>query len=143
MIRPRLAVLTGLVALLGLAACDATPSNVKEQGRRRRLAELGIERFDATGHRLAGVSATQQILVPPLKRGELGDDTLAGAYRAFSMRCRACHQLPSPGSKPAYLWEGVVSRMKKNAADAGLMPMSSADEADVLAFLRRHAAGGP
>ncbi|MCG6957517.1 MAG: hypothetical protein LJF04_16120 [Gemmatimonadetes bacterium] len=142
MVRTRHAALAGFVAILGLAACDATPANVKEQGRRHRLAALGIERFDSTGHTLAGVSATREIMVPLLKRGELGSDTLGGAYRAFSMRCRACHQLPSPGSKPAYLWDGVVSRMRKNAVDAGLMPMSASDQAEVLDFLQRHAAGG-
>jgi hypothetical protein len=116
---------------------------VKEQGRRHRLAELGIERFDSTGHKLAGVSATREIVVPLLKRGELTGDTLGMEYRTLEMRCRACHQLPSPGSKPAYLWEGVLTRMTKNASDAGLMPMSSADQAEVLRFLRRHSAREP
>jgi hypothetical protein len=135
--------LTGVVTVLGLVGCDATPANVKEQGRRHRLAELGIERFDSTGHALAGVSATREIVLPVLERGELGGDTLGWGYRTFSMRCRACHQLPSPGSKLAHLWEGVMTRMTKNASNAGLMPMSAEDHVEILGFLQRHSAGGP
>ena len=33
-----------------------------------------------------------------------------------------------------------MSRMRKNAADAGLLPNTPGDEAAILAFLRKHAA---
>lgn len=134
----------GVTLLSAVAACDALPPAVKDQGRARRLAELGIERFDSTGaYRLAGVSATRTIEVPPLKRGELEGDTLSAGYRAFRMRCQACHELPSPSAHPAYLWEGVVGRMRTNALNAGLMPMSPDDEATVVSFLQKHAGSEP
>lgn len=134
--------LPSILALLAVAAaCDASPGYLKDEGRRHRLAELGVERFDSTGrYRLAGVSATRDVEVAALKPGELGADTLDAGYHAFGMRCGTCHDVPSPGSKPAYLWDAVVSRMKRNARDAGLMPMSPGNEAAVLRFLREHAA---
>ncbi|MCG6986595.1 MAG: hypothetical protein LJF06_00195 [Gemmatimonadetes bacterium] len=134
----------GLTLLSALAACDALPPAVKDQGRVRRLSQLGIERFDSTGaYQLAGVSATRSIEVPPLKRGELEGDTLGAGYRAFRMRCQACHELPSPSAHPASLWEGVVGRMRTNAMNAGLMPMTQDDEATVVSFLQKHAGSGP
>ena len=144
MIRRSRPLIPALVVLLAATACDATPANVKEQGKRRRLAALGIETFDGSGtHRLAGVSATRIISVEPLDARALDGDTLGAGYRLLSMRCGACHQPPAPASKPAWLWEGTVARMRQNAREAGLMPMSAGDEAEVLRFLQRHAAGGP
>ena len=138
------ALAAGLTLISALAACDALPPAVKDQGRARRLAELGIERFDSTGaYRLAGVSATRTIEVPPLKGGELEGDTLGAGYRAFRMRCQACHELPSPSAHPASLWEGIVGRMRTNAMSAGLMPMAQDDEAAVVSFLQKHAGSAP
>jgi hypothetical protein len=135
--------LVGALAL-GAVACDALPPAVKDQARARSLVELGIERFDSTGaYQLAGVSATRTIEVPPLKRGELGADTLGAGYHLFRMRCQACHQLPSPSAHPAHLWEGIVGRMRTNALNAGLMPMTQDEEATVVSFLQRHAGRGP
>ncbi len=71
---------------------------------------------------------------------KLGADTLDATFEAFRMRCRACHELPAPDSKPAYLWDATLSRMKKNAADAGLLPWSATDENAIRAFLEEHAA---
>jgi hypothetical protein len=134
----------GLTLLLLAGACDTGPAYLQEEGRRRHLQELGVERFDAGGdYRLAGVSAVRTIAVEPVEPGELGADTTDGAFGLFSMRCGACHEPPSPGSKPSYLWAPVMSRMKKNAQDAGLMPPSADDEALILDFLQRHAADRP
>lgn len=139
--RPRPALAVVLLALLATAACDATPDYVKEQARQKRLADLGIERFDSAGRfDLAGMSTHREIEIQALKPRELEGDTLGPDYRTFHMRCGSCHEVPSPSSKPAYLWEASLSRMKKNAADAGLMPMAPEDEASVLRFLREHAA---
>ncbi|MDP2958249.1 MAG: hypothetical protein Q8N53_17610 [Longimicrobiales bacterium] len=140
----RRALLTGLITLATAAACDALPDHVQEQARRRRLAALGVERFDsAAAFRLAGMSTHREIKIDALDPGELGADTLVPAYHVFRMRCGSCHAVPSPGSKPAFLWDAAMSRMKKNAADAGLMPISPDDEAKVLQFLREHAADRP
>lgn len=133
--------ITGLITLVATAACDASPDYLKEQGRRRRLAAVGVERFDsAAAFRLAGMSTHREIEIDALNPRALGSDTLGAAYHVFHMRCGSCHDVPSPSSKPGYLWEAVMSRMKTNARDAGLMPISSDDEAVVLRFLREHAA---
>ena len=133
--------LTGLITLVASAACDASPNYLKEQARRQRLAALGIERFDsAAAFQLAGMSTHREIKIDALDPRDLGADTLDPAYHVFQMRCGSCHDVPSPGSKPAFLWESAMSRMKKNAADAGLMPIRPEDEATVVRFLREHAA---
>jgi len=130
-----------LVLILLAAACDARPDYLKESGRRQRLQALGVERFDsADAFKLAGMSTHKEVQIDALKPGELGADTLDPAFHVFHMRCGSCHEVPSPRSKPAYLWDAAMSRMKKNAADAGLMPISPEDEATVLRFLREHAA---
>jgi hypothetical protein len=130
----------GLLALVAAAACDATPNYLKEQADQKRLATLGVERFDSAGaFKLAGMSTFRVIAIDALKPGELGTDTLDPAYHVLHMRCGSCHAVPSPGSTPAFLWDATLSRMKKNAADAGLMPIDPRDEAEVLRFLREHA----
>jgi len=135
--------LWGVVPILFAAACDTSPAYLREEGRRRHLQSLGIEGFDSGGaYALAGVSTMRRIDIATLDPRKLGEDTLDGAYRVLLMRCGACHDVPAPDSKPAYLWESVVSRMKKNAQDAGLMPMDPGDEVAVLGFLREHAAAG-
>jgi len=136
----RLGLLAGLAVVALGSACDATPDYLKEQGRRDRLAALGVSHFDsADAYDLAGMSTRKAIQLEALKPGELGGDTLSADYHTFHMRCGSCHDVPSPGAKPGYLWEAMLSRMKKNAADAGLMPMAPDDEAAVLRFLRSHA----
>lgn len=130
-----------LVGVAVLAACDATPGYLQEQGRRQRLADAGVEGFDTTGSfQLAGMSTYRIIDIEALEPRRLGRDTLDTAFHTYRMRCGSCHVVPSPDTKPAYLWDATVSRMKKNAAAAGLMPMSRHDEAVVLGFLREHAA---
>lgn len=129
-----------LVVLVGTAACDATPDYLKEQARRKRLSEVGVEQFDSAGaFALAGMSTHREIQIEALDPLTLGADTLASGYHTLHMRCGSCHEVPDPATKPAYLWDGVISRMKKNAADAGLVPMSGEDEREVLKFLRNHA----
>jgi hypothetical protein len=139
--RARLGLAAGLVALTFGAACDATPDYLKEQARRDRLVALGVVRFDSAGaFQLAGMSTRRKVALVPLESGELPvADTLGLGYHTFHMRCASCHDVPSPATKPGYLWEATMSRMKKNAADAGLMPISEEDEAIVLDFLREHA----
>jgi hypothetical protein len=129
-----------LIALLGAGGCDVTPNHLEEQAGRRRLSDLGVERFDsAAAFKLAGMSTYRSIEIDALRPAELGADTLDPAYHVLHMRCGSCHTVPDPGGRPAYLWDAAMSRMKKNAADAGLMPISPRDEAEVLRFLREHA----
>lgn len=139
---PRRTLLALLLVALAAAACDAPGGYLAEQGRRHRLAELGVEPFDSTGtYKLAGVSTVKRIEIPKkLDARRLGRDTLDPAFNVFRTRCRACHELPAPDAKPAYLWDATLSRMKKNAADAGLMPWSATDEAAIRGFLEEHAA---
>lgn len=133
-----------LITLAATAACDASPDYLKQQGRRRRLAALGIERFDsAAAFRLAGMSTHRDIRIDALDPSTLGPDTLDPAYHVFHMRCGSCHEVPAPSSKPGYLWDAVMSRMKTNARDAGLMPIGPDDEAIVLRFLQEHAGDRP
>jgi hypothetical protein len=136
--------LAGLATLMATGACDGSGGPLEEQGRLRRLAGLGIERFDsAAAFRLAGMSTHRQIQLDVLDPRKLGADTLDPTYHLLHMRCGSCHGVPAPSSKPAFLWEASLSRMKKNIADAGLMPMTPDDEAQVLRFLREHAADAP
>ncbi len=124
---------------LAAAGCDGVPRSVLEDAREVRLKREGIETFDSTGEApLAGVSALRIIEIEPLDRRSLGSDTLSRGYRTFVMRCRACHEVPDPAALPAYQWPGVLSRMKRNVARAGLVPMSAEDERAVLDFLQRH-----
>lgn len=143
MIRSARILLWSFVPILFAAACDTSPAYLREEGRRRHLESLGIERFDSGGaYSLAGVSTMRRIEIDALDPRKLHGDTLDAAYHMLLMRCGACHDVPAPDSKPADLWESVVGRMKKNAQDAGLMPMDSSDETAVLRFLREHAAEG-
>ena len=136
---PRATAGTALLLLL-VAACDARPDYLKESARRRHLETLGVEKFDSAGlFKLAGMSTRREIQIDLLTPRELGADTLDPAFHVFHMRCGSCHAVPSPGSKPGYLWDAAMSRMKKNASDAGLMPISADDEETVLRFLRAHA----
>jgi hypothetical protein len=102
---------------------------------------VGVTRFDSAGaFRLAGMSTHREIDLVPLKPRELSAaDTADAGYHTFQMRCGSCHDVPSPASMPAYMWEAEMVRMKKNAADAGLLPITPEDEALVVEFLRRHA----
>lgn len=133
-----------VVALAVLAsaagACDVTPDYLKEQGRRNRLNALGVEQFDSAGtFKLAGMSTHREIRIKAARPGELDGDSTDPGYHEFHMRCGSCHQVPSPSTKPAYMWDASLSRMKKNWTDAGLMPMSSEDETAVRRFLKDHA----
>jgi hypothetical protein len=133
----------GLAALgvVLLSACDARPEDRREEARARELEAAGVQRFDSAGaYGLAGVSTRRRIEVEALRPEALGADTLDPAFHLLQMRCGSCHGVPAPGSKPAYLWDAVLSRMKQNIAAAGLLPMSAADEAAVLRFLKDHAA---
>ena len=129
-----------LFALLGAGGCDATPGHLEERADRRRLSDLGVERFDsAAAFKLAGMSTYRAIEIDALRPSELGADTLDPEYPGLQRRGGWCRAVPSPGGRPAYLWDAALSRMKKNAADAGLMPIDPRDEAEVLRFLREHA----
>lgn len=137
----RLALAGVTMALAAVAGCDPTPDYLKEEARRMRLAELGVELYDSTGtYELAGMSTHREIDIPLLRPEDLGADTLDPAFDVFALRCGSCHAVPAPGAKPAYLWDAALSRMRKNAEDAGLMPMGPDDEALVRRFLREHAA---
>lgn len=125
---------------LAASACDGSSGYLEERARQRRMASLGIERFDsAAAYDLAGMSTHRRIEIEALKPRSLGADTLDPAYRTLHMRCGSCHDVPAPDSRPGYLWDASMTRMKKNARDAGLMPISAEDEAEVLRFLREHA----
>lgn len=132
-----------LLALLAAASCSGGSDRVAERAARQRLADVGLERFDSAGSfRLAGVSAVRDVEIEPLDVRHLEGDTTSAGYHLLVSRCAACHAVPAPASKDAYLWSGVLSRMRHNAAEAGLLPNTREDEALLLQFLQRHAADG-
>lgn len=129
-----------MLVLLVASACDVQPDYLKESARKRRIEALGVEHFDSAGaFKLAGLSTHREIKISALRPREVGADTLSPEFHVYHMRCGSCHDAPSPGSRPGYLWEASMSRMKKNAQDAGLLPITAEDQAAVLRFLRRHA----
>ncbi len=114
-----------VLLLAGAAACDSSGGSLERQGRQQGPAETGVV-----------------IEVPKLDARKLGADTLDPAFRVFRERCQGCHDAPAPDSKPASLWDTTIDRMKKNVAEAGLMPWSATDEAAIRRFLDDHASNG-
>ena len=135
--RVRVGVLAGLLVLT--AGCDAIPEHALEQGRRRRLEALGVETFDSTGSKLAGMSATQRVEVERLNRRSLGGDTLSPEFKTFLARCGACHDVPHPGSKKAHERRWTLKNKSNHQEKAGLLPMSPQQKGAVLEYLERHA----
>ena len=134
----RVVIIAG-AAVLG-SGCNVTPDYVLEDGRRRRLEAAGVETFDSAGDfKLAGMSAIRDIEVEPLDKSSLGGDTLSAAYRTFTARCGACHDVPNPRSKRAYAWRSDLRRMSHNQERAGLLPMTPEQRSIVLRYLERHA----
>lgn len=130
-----------LAAPLALGACgDSLPDHVREDARRRRLEELGVE-ADPTGTApRAGMSAIREVDVEPLDRRRLGSDTLSAEFHLFLHRCGACHAPPDPAMHTAAEWRSTLTRMHRNIEDAGLLPIAGEDRERILAFLARHAA---
>ncbi len=77
----------------------------------------------------------------PLDPSRLADlDSPEG--RAFRETCSRCHAPPDPAQHRAGEWGRVLVRMRAHMADAGLPPPDPQTEGRILAFLRRHSAGG-
>ena len=131
-----------IAATLLSMACDSLPDHVKENARRRRVRELGIE-FDTAGNApKAGISVLREITVEPLDPRPLGADTASPAYHVLVHRCGGCHPEPDPGQLQANQWEAVVTRMESLIEDAGILPLVPRDRETILSFLLRHAKEG-
>ncbi|MBI5137106.1 MAG: TlpA family protein disulfide reductase [Nitrospirae bacterium] len=64
-------------------------------------------------------------------------DTVDG--KAFVRRCSLCHALPEPGRMEYPKWQAVVARMASNIKAQNVPPMSDAEHALILAYLKRNA----
>ena len=78
---------------------------------------------------LATLSACHHAPLP-----ELG----AADEQLYAQRCGACHRAYQPSTLTPAMWQIQVQAMLKMTA-AGQQPLSSADEAAILAYLQRHA----
>ncbi len=73
----------------------------------------------------------------------LPDPDSPGA-QLYEARCGTCHRLHEPRSLTAAMWEIQVNRMRETMRRGGATPLTEAEQALVLDYLRAHAtdAGG-
>lgn len=57
----------------------------------------------------------------------------------YQARCGTCHALHEPRSLTAAMWEMQVQRMRETMRRRGARPLTEAEEALVLGYLRAHA----
>lgn len=57
----------------------------------------------------------------------------------FAQLCSQCHALPDPALHTAKEWPDVVSRMHVNMQRMGVTPPEDDEQAQILAFLTKHA----
>lgn len=77
----------------------------------------------------------------PIDAAEYPDlNTPAG--RAFSTTCVQCHALPDPRQHTGQEWPAVVDRMREHEATMGKIVPDETATAEIIDFLRRHAALG-
>ena len=131
-----------LAAILFLGGCDTLPDYIKEDIQEKRLAETGVEGIDPTGTApAAGLSILRQIEVEALNPRRIGADTTTQGFHRLVHRCGTCHETPAADIRTASQWKSVFSRMGKHMREAGLIPLETEDQALILAFLQKHAAG--
>lgn len=67
----------------------------------------------------------------------LPDPDSPGA-RLYAERCGGCHRLYAPGSMTAEMWRLQVERMHGDMARRGRRPLTPAETAVLLDYLRQH-----
>lgn len=68
----------------------------------------------------------------------LPDPDSPGA-QLYQARCGTCHALHEPRSLTAAMWEIQVTKMRETMRRRGARPLTEAEEAIVLDYLRAHA----
>lgn len=68
----------------------------------------------------------------------LPDPDSPGA-QLYQARCGTCHALHEPRSLTAAMWEIQVTKMRETMRRGGARPLTEAEEAIVLDYLRAHA----
>lgn len=71
-------------------------------------------------------------------------DADAPGARLYETRCGTCHALHEPRALTAAMWEVQVERMRETMRRRGATPLTAAEQAVLLDYLRAHAtdAGG-
>jgi hypothetical protein len=62
------------------------------------------------------------------------------AAQLYVSRCGGCHDVHSPASMTAAMWEMQVDRMQGELARKRIPPLSANERAIILDYLRRHSA---
>ncbi len=70
----------------------------------------------------------------------LPDPDTPGA-QLYATRCGGCHRLYAPASLTAEMWKVTVARMQGELARRGVPPLTSEEQATVLAYLQQHSTG--
>ncbi len=60
--------------------------------------------------------------------------------RMYASRCNGCHRVYAPGSMKYEMWKFQVERMQGEMVRRGVPPLTDAERAIVLDYLRRHSA---
>jgi hypothetical protein len=61
--------------------------------------------------------------------------------RLYAARCGGCHRIYAPGSLTAAMWEVTVRRMQGELARRGVPPLTTDEQATLLAYLAQHSTG--
>ena len=56
----------------------------------------------------------------------------------YAQRCTSCHRSYAPGSMKFEMWKLSVQRMQGEMARHGLPPLTAAEEALLLDYLKKH-----
>ncbi|MGH7814600.1 MAG: hypothetical protein ACREQI_11450 [Candidatus Binataceae bacterium] len=66
-------------------------------------------------------------------------DANSPAARLYVSRCGQCHRLYNPHEMTAAMWQLQMAAMEGRIRDAGLPPLSDAEHATILTYLKRNA----
>lgn len=61
--------------------------------------------------------------------------------RLYATRCGGCHRIYAPSSLTAAMWELTVRRMQGEIARRGAAPLTTDEQATLLAYLAQHSTG--
>lgn len=61
------------------------------------------------------------------------------AAQLYAARCGGCHRPYTPGSMTAAMWAEQIRAMQGRIAEAGLPPLTAAQQSEVLDYLQRNA----
>ncbi|HZP46436.1 MAG TPA: hypothetical protein VFB15_12375 [Candidatus Binataceae bacterium] len=61
------------------------------------------------------------------------------AAQLYASRCGSCHRPYAPESLTPSMWRVQLEAMEPKMAEAGLPPLSAAQQQQILSYLQRHA----